>query len=344
MPERNWLGMHVYYTSNPNPVLVNCVRPLVRELTELGLIQRYFFIRYWLEGPHVRLRLLPAAGVTHDAIKAVAEERVAGFLRARPAVYEVDPAMMNDIYKQMFLSEYTQEQWNEAYGEDGVMPIHPNNSWIYVDYEPEYDRYGGPAGIEIAEWHFEKSSDMVIDLVRRANVHVRTVLLGLSAQVMTTMCATFLRDPKELSEFLDGYSSFWEQTYEVDPVGKRADFDKLYDEMAEGLVRRTGEIHAATADAAGVSELGAFLRPWAQHCAELRDRIVAETRAGNLIFPARDGSGTRGPAVDPELSLRVLLGAYLHMTNNRMGVVINDEAYLGYVLSRAVLDAAGAAA
>ncbi|MEU8104681.1 thiopeptide-type bacteriocin biosynthesis protein [Nonomuraea muscovyensis] len=334
--ERPWIAMHIYYTSNPNPLLLNCVQPLVRDLQRDGLIRRYFFIRYWLEGPHVRLRLLPAPGVDPAAITRIAEERVGEFLLRRPAVYEVDNEIMSGIYKDMYLAEYSLDQWNADYGENGTMPIQRNNSWIYRDYEPEFDRYGGPAGIELAEWHFEKSSDVVLSLIGRTNVHVRTVLLGLSAQLMMTMCATFIRDPGELAEFFTGYNRFWERTYESAGAEKHDQFDLLYEDMRERLAGRVAVIHAATAGDGEDSAPGAFLLPWARHCAELRDRIIARTRQGRLMFRARDGSDRIGAATDPELALRVLMGAYLHMTNNRLGVAINDEAYLAYLLDKAV--------
>ena len=56
----SWLGMHIFYGANPRPMLLDCVRPLVDELTTLGLLDSYFFMNYWQEGPHVRLRLKPA--------------------------------------------------------------------------------------------------------------------------------------------------------------------------------------------------------------------------------------------------------------------------------------------
>ncbi|MGW5640608.1 lantibiotic dehydratase C-terminal domain-containing protein, partial [Streptomyces sp. NPDC003832] len=51
-----WQAVHVFYAANPQPLLVNCVGPLISELREDGLLAGHFFINYWLEGPHVRLR------------------------------------------------------------------------------------------------------------------------------------------------------------------------------------------------------------------------------------------------------------------------------------------------
>ena len=58
-PAGDWLAFHIFYAANPRPMMVDCIRPLLAELTGDGLISGYFFINYWLEGPHVRLRLRP---------------------------------------------------------------------------------------------------------------------------------------------------------------------------------------------------------------------------------------------------------------------------------------------
>src|SRR5262245_17361535 len=155
---RDWISMHVFYAANADPMLVDCVTPLLRDLRSRGLTQRHFFIKYWQEGPHIRLRFLPADGVDPAEIKAEAEAAIGEFLQRRPALYELDPESNSEVYKEMYVSEYGEQRWDEEYGPDGVMPFQPNNSFQYIAYEPEYDRYGGPDGIEVAEWHFEKSS------------------------------------------------------------------------------------------------------------------------------------------------------------------------------------------
>ncbi|KPC81937.1 lantibiotic biosynthesis protein, partial [Streptomyces sp. NRRL WC-3753] len=80
-----WQATHVFYAANPRPFLLTCVRPLVAELEAEGLISGYFFINYWLEGPHVRLRLNPATPQAESEVRRRTEEAVDTFLRERPA-------------------------------------------------------------------------------------------------------------------------------------------------------------------------------------------------------------------------------------------------------------------
>ncbi|WP_165521730.1 thiopeptide-type bacteriocin biosynthesis protein [Micromonospora zingiberis] len=333
--DHGWLSVHVFYASNANPMLVEGVRPLVDELRDEGLISRYFFIKYWMEGPHVRLRVLPAPGVDPELVRARVDEAIAAFLRRRPALYEVDSEGLGELYKQMFLAEYGQQRWDAEYGPTGVMPMRENNSAHHIPYEREYGRYGGPAGIELAEWHFEHSSDVVLDLLATTNVHVRPVLLGLSAQLSMMMCAVFLDDDRQIAEFLDEYRRFWEISYSEPSDDYHASFDTSYRRMDVALRDRLAAIRAAARGPAPARATGVEDR-WAAHCRELRDRVVTAAGQGNLLFQRGDAE----PRVVDDLDavVPILLSSYLHMTNNRLGVSILDEIYLSYLMRTALLD------
>ena len=60
--QRRWMAYHVFYGGNPEVLLEECLLPLAAQLEEEGLVRLSFYINYWLEGGHVRLRLLPALG------------------------------------------------------------------------------------------------------------------------------------------------------------------------------------------------------------------------------------------------------------------------------------------
>src|SRR5688572_3809253 len=151
-----WQAIHIFYAAAPRPMLTDCVAPLVHDLRGRGLIERYFFINYWLEGPHVRLRLKPVNAAATAEVLRTAEEAIAGFLARRPALYEMD-SDYQAFSQRMFRLEYGEQEWIARYGHDGTAPIQPNNSYGMRQYEPEYDKYGGPDGVALAEWHFEQS-------------------------------------------------------------------------------------------------------------------------------------------------------------------------------------------
>ncbi|MGQ0837532.1 thiopeptide-type bacteriocin biosynthesis protein [Actinokineospora sp.] len=327
---RQWISVHVFYASNANPMLVDCVRPLVAGLRERGLITRFFFITYWLEGPHVRIRLLPAPDADPDVIRAELEAALAGFLRRRPALYDADRAGMDVLYRRLYVAEYGEQSWAATYGDAG-MPFRANNSFDYLPYEPEYDRYGGPAGLEVSEWHFEKSSDIVLRLLGTTNVHVRTVLLGQSVQLAAVLCFEFLRTADRVARFLTDYRTFWETNFQEDSPKRYEVFDASYARMAPRLTARVAEIRDRVAGRD--AELTALETEWLNHVRDLRARTTVLAERGELVF-------ARGPVSDVDSALAILLSSYLHMTNNRLGVTIADEVYLSYILRKAVLDSA----
>ncbi|WP_214105607.1 thiopeptide-type bacteriocin biosynthesis protein [Acrocarpospora catenulata] len=326
-----WVALHVFYASDANPIVVEAVRPLVAGLREDGLISGWFFIKYWQEGPHLRLRFKPArpadrAEVTRRAVGAVED-----FLRRRPALYENDVDGLADLYKRMYLAEYGEERWNAEYGADGRMPFRPNNSVALLPYEPEYDRYGGEAGISIAEWHFERSSDMVAQLLATSNTHVRPVLLGLAAQLSLMTAYTFLGDDEAVSRFFRRYRTFWETSYQEPSDGYHDSFDKSLELTRDTFAARVARI-GSLATAEGPLESSGIERTWLNHCRKLRDRVRAAAGRGELLFPSR--SGGTAPMTDGEELATVLLSSYIHMTNNRIGAAILDEIYLSYLIER----------
>ncbi|QKW05496.1 lantibiotic biosynthesis protein [Streptomyces sp. NA04227] len=327
-----WQALHVFYAANPGPLLTTCVRPLLTALTEEGLISGHFFINYWLEGPHVRLRVKPARSGLEEEVRRRTEQAVGDFLKARPALYEVDSGFLNEFYNALFEIEFPEGDRASFMGADGRMNLRPNNSFSWEPYEPEYGKYGGPAGIELAEWHFAYSSDLVMEALRSMNLHLRTVLLGTSAQFMMVMASAFLPDRGQLGDYLDRYYQFWHRAFPGTNFIGSKEYDRQYAQTAPGLAARFAAVREAMA-AREPSRLPAFLRGWAEHCFELRARAERLALDGQLVF--RSWDGTRDERVeDPEQALPLLLSPYMHMTNNRLHVTIRDEAYLSHLLGR----------
>ncbi|MER6181892.1 lantibiotic dehydratase C-terminal domain-containing protein [Streptomyces sp. NPDC001652] len=327
-----WQATHIFYAANPRPLLIECVRPLVDELEAEGLIASYFFINYWLEGPHVRLRLKPATPQAGPEVRRRTEQAIDAFLAARPALYEVDSGFLNDFYNTLFEIEFPGTERGHYMDDQGRMKLRPNNSRSAEAYEPEYGKYGGPAGIALAEWHFRHSSDLVIDALRTKNLHLRTVLLGTAAQLMMVMSGSFLPGDQELADYLDSYYEFWHKAFPGTGFIGTTEYDSNYAAMAPDLAARFAGIRAAV----GRSEPGAlpaFLAGWAEHCAELRDRARVLAADGDLVFRSWDGERDE-TVTDPAVALPLLLSPYMHMTNNRLHVTIRDEAYLSHVLGR----------
>lgn len=336
-----WQAVHVFYASSTRPLLLECVSPLVDELTADGLLAGYFFINYWLEGPHLRLRLRPANDAAIEPVRERAGRAIEAFLKARPALYDVKEGFFSELYSTLFELEYPADQREKLLGPDGSMRLRENNSYSFEPYEPEYGKYGGPAGIELAEWHFQHSSDLVIRCVRSMNLHLRTVLLGISAQLMMVTASSFIADDAALLRFLERYHAYWDQAFSTTDLTARRGYERGFDSTAADLGRRFRTIRAAVARGE-TDRLPGFLGGWARHCALLRDRAQALAERGELSFRSWSGNEPFVPE-SPDQALAMLLSPYLHMTNNRLSVTIRDEAYLSYVLARALREPTEAA-
>ena len=130
-------------------VVREVVAPAVARAGVAGPPRRWFFLRFTDElGPHVRLRFAGGQGAV-DAIHQA-----------------VDPAL------RRALREVTAPPRERT--PPGITGCHQGF------YEPELDRYGGRAGVALAEAVFEVSSEVTLALLGRADVAARRRALALT--------------------------------------------------------------------------------------------------------------------------------------------------------------------
>jgi hypothetical protein len=331
-----WQATHIFYTANSRPVITECIGPLVDGLRADGLLHRHFFINYWLEGPHVRLRVQPSSLACAEEVRARVQSAITAFLTRRPALYDVKSEFFVDMYNTLFDLEFEPEERQKYLDDAGRMRQRDNNTFTAEPYEPEHDKYGGPAGVELAEWHFEHSSDLVRRVDSTMNVHVRSVLLGLGAQLMMIMTGAFIDGRERMQTYLLAYHEFWRRAFQQTALLTEVEYEKAYALMAGTVGQRFATIIEACAEGRA-DVLPPMFAGWLRHCTELRARVTALATAGELVFPAWDGSGEIRLA-DPDAALERLLSPYMHMTNNRLQVTLGDEAYLSLLLGRTVGD------
>jgi thiopeptide-type bacteriocin biosynthesis protein len=322
---KNYVSVHIYYNATDlRPVLLGCVDPLVRQLEDDNLLSRYFFIRYWEGGSHVRLRLLAASPDAAGELQRRTETAIREFLEERPSFFDADKEALRPLMRTLFEYEYGAEEFIRLYGEDGAMPIADNNTFEYCPYKPEYDRYGGDDGIELSEQHFQVSSSIALEALRDTNSHLRSSILGLALQLMTHFGFAVFEDKDEVIEFFRGYVSRWQGLSVPDSVVEG--FQAMYDRQAPRIqahFAQVGKIHQQleTAD-------DGVLSKWLRHAFWLRDNIVRLHQEGRLEL--------KPPAATPKEALRRLLTSYIHMMNNRLGVLILEEVYLARMIVRAL--------
>ena len=333
MDRKDWISLHIFYYGDQNYLLVECIKPLMQDLQERGLIQRYFFIRYWLEGYHIRLRLLPAPDADSDKLKYIAEQAINTFLQRRPALYMPDTQFYFPYQREQFILEYGEEKLLQTYGEQGLIPLRPNNTFAYIPYEPEYHRYGGIKGVELAEWHFEHSSDMVLKLLEKVNVTVQSILLGLSLQLTLPFFFSHFTEDEAVISALEAYMSFWQEGFFKYTANRKVSqyYTKKYNHMSSPLRQRVAQIRQSMLDPHATENMTPLEQEWISHIRELRQKM-------QVLFAEEPFFTDRASPREQVALHHNLQGSYVHMTNNRLGVSIEREIYLTYLLAQALKD------
>ncbi|WP_327382800.1 lantibiotic dehydratase C-terminal domain-containing protein [Streptomyces sp. NBC_01207] len=331
-----WLSWHVHVPADAEGT--DRLTPLVREqlpallspLRAAELLHRWFFIRYWEGGPHLRIRLLPRPGAgraaTPDALDAAVRRAFADVPRDGhdPEGYL---ASIGDLAAASVASDPTVDRRVAA----TVLPpgVHA------AGYVPETDRYGTGAALEATEEAFMLSSELALRAAGSGLDELRLRLLGIEVLLKAAASAgagvpqggglpdsSGEADPVlvQLRAHAD-YWSGWSRSapQEVFPSELLAQHAA---DWAELLVSR-GRVSAPalTARASAVS-------PW------------AEALAAALSLGSTAPAGAGGSA---DASVRSgLLISHAHMTLNRMGIFVHDEYILAEAAARLLRATAGA--
>ena len=324
--QSSWISLHVHYNSDPHWLLKDGIAPAIRELQERDLVSQYFFIRYWEQGPHVRLRLRTSGDKQHQSCE-VAGSVIRDYLRRRPSVFRFPTPNMPASFSRLFVAEYGEQELRRKYGDTGQIPFAENNHIAQVAYSPEYQRYGGEHGVAIAERHFQVSSDHVLRCLSMENGHDFRVILGRGYRLMLYTCLALLPGRSEQLRFLDSYQRQWNGLIGSlsDMVGLQ--FDRKYKASKPALDRSTA---ACIQLVEGLNEGRPEEQEWFTHVQGLRKELADAFARGTLRVP--EGVGTI------EQAIHYLIPGYVHMTNNRLGISIADEVYMAYIMHRSLND------
>jgi Lantibiotic biosynthesis dehydratase C-term len=132
-----WRSYHLFYHADRNRLLMDLVLPAVSTLLDQEIIDRFFFIRYGLGGPHVRLRTRVCSGRENEALLLLSSMAEEHFAR-RPSTTPLSEEAIRQT-NQALLAGDPQEE------EDAV---YPDNSLRVFPASFEVQRYGGPELLE----------------------------------------------------------------------------------------------------------------------------------------------------------------------------------------------------
>lgn len=290
--DRNWMYYKLYlgqYTNRADQVLIE----LARRIETGRRFSQWFFLRYLDDsGLHLRVRLLAAPGSQAGAQEA-AEATIAAVLDAMPGYAATEHLAM------VTPPGMDQREMGATLSKGGVR-------FVPDTYQPEYDKYGGPAGMPIAEEVFMASSQVAVKVMadEAAGHYSRK---GLVPHLMRA-CLEALR-PGTAEQFWGRYCMFWLGGESPAASDWRQRF------LAKGEDLRRNGVEVCPPDAELDPRALVHLNRW-------------RSALAHAAVDYRERAEETGAAFD------VLCFNFAHLMNNRLGLTALEEAYMATLLQQ----------
>jgi thiopeptide-type bacteriocin biosynthesis protein len=311
---REWLSLHVFYADRQDDLLEETIGPLIADTRSAGLVDLAFFLRHWESGPHVRVRLQCVAARS-SKVSEEAHQRIRLWLEKNPS---------NDIDKTRL--EGSMRRLSELeHGSVQEFDLAPNNSVQVMTYTPETAKYGGMAGIAIAERFFSGSSRIALETIA-ATRHNDRSRLGQGFLVMLIGALAFGLKGCDVEDFARAYQTYWKRYIGNTEERTQAAWEQQFQVQREVL---TGITAAALSGRRVGGTVGdEWWALFSDAYTDLKPLVRDGTIRPNLP-----------PSAPPRMALNSLLANYIHTSNNRLDVRPQAEAFLAYLLMRSIQSA-----
>lgn len=278
--DKEWLFFKLY-VNHPNhldSLVRETIGPAAEKARQAADVHRWFFLRYFDDsGYHIRLRFQSTGDGANDIYRTLNP-----FLTE--AVKDICSRPGPDIRRIVPLDV-------------PMIPGEPGCSLSF--YEPEYEKYGGVAGVELAEEIFQASSELVLKVFSRPKLGSLD-LVGLALLLMMGCARQWSDSSETLKQFWDSYHVYWS--------GENVSGAKsLQESFKQGAARRKDLINRQCRTM--------MERP------EWRELILGYTKRMGENFKSAKGIGL-------EVPIENLCFNHVHLTNNRLGILPIEESYL----------------
>lgn len=316
-----WLAAYLYYAEPWDELLINAVRPFVNEMMHSKLADQFFFIRYWEMGPHIRLRFKGFPEKLNHEIRPRLIKHFENYYNSNPS-QRIDPEWTRNLPLD--------QKW------------FPNNSIQFIDYEPEVERYGGPHGILIAEEQFELSSRVILNVLNESKAWDYQRALGAAIQLHLAFASAFNMTSAEAADFYsDIFKGWFASAYGYSPdlsedeIKQRQETTlKAFDEQFTSQKDMLTHFHRMIWDALNqeIEFEQEWMNQWLAGMKTLAGTLSIIQTEGKLLFPDWSKPNPKLTTHPDRQKIWSIIGSYVHMTNNRLGILNRDEAFLGYII------------
>lgn len=190
-----------------------------------------------------------------------------------------------------------------------------------VPYEPEIRRYGGEKGMPVAETQFLYSSNIVLSLLNSKTSYNEIIVPALLLQLIlvSIFCDNNL---EEMTLFF---------SLQLHPLKSYSDYKPTDLDSYAVLYEKQKEIFARVIDSYYYQMIieqisDSILDEWRNNMSLIKLQIDGLMSKDALIFEKEYNN--------KQHDFWTILESYIHMTNNRLGILNKDEAFLSYILWR----------
>ncbi len=296
--QQQWISCHLYYHENLNRAVQGFVQPVVRALLHSSQIDAFFFVRYALGGPHIRLRLRPLPGC-RDKVLAALQDFAKAFLDLAPSTKSLDEEIVRRTTDSIL--SFDPNETDDS--------IYPDNSLAFRPFRPEVQRYGGPQRLQASLDFFVLSSVTAVQFLMQHGEEPRSVQLEHALRLLLQQAAGFAADGTELLDLLRYGMDSWGGGGPPKVLEKA---DKVF-----GLQQE------------------AFLQLFRTSLRDVRSLLEGGERANQAVDFLVLGAAKLSTELHSEdRATRARIGgSQLHMTATRLGIGNVEEVYLSRLLT-----------
>lgn len=194
-------------------------------------------------------------------------------------------------------------------------------------YEPEVERYGGPWGLALAEELFHRQSETALALLEKIPPGTRPQRLGKGLLAMLVLLFLYRGERRSAAGLARDYGTSYLKIWAVDAEEQEQwlrTFEEAFDRQADRLADYVESAWDALESGGELTpELDAYRRDMDDGARRLRELFDQ----GRLRLHGRT-------AADWDEHVRFIVPSYIHMMNNRLGVLIQEESYLSVLIAR----------
>lgn len=302
-----WRAWHLFYHGARERLVAEVVRPTVASLQADRDITSFYFVRYNLGGPHIRLRLRPAPG-RQERVEAKVQRAVMEFFEREPST--------KSLSAETILRGNAGIAASDPLSGGTADDVHPDNSIREFPVFFEVERYGGPTHFRHSLDFFTLSSDEALRFVSGEPERPAGQRLVIASRLLIDQAWGFAKDHVEFLDLL-GYAS---RLF-------TGEWTARFIQRGNEAFERQGAVHTRLLQ----DELKALIAADETPRGGLSPALaVGARRLARSI--RRENRGTRW----------IITASQLHMTANRLGLLNPEELYLGQILSRAAQELATA--